>query len=61
MAAGKNGKIRQKFGPKTNEKCNESESMLKSLRKHNNQIAKELSDIVVYLQVKLVKQYLFNL
>lgn len=54
MATGKSGKIRQRFGSKSNEKCNESESKLKSLRKHNNQIAKELSDIVVYLQVRLV-------
>ncbi|VVC34658.1 Hypothetical protein CINCED_3A005174 [Cinara cedri] len=46
----KSGRIRQRFGSKINEKHNENEPKFKSLRKYNSQIAKELSNIVIYLQ-----------
>lgn len=49
MRIDKVGRIRYRFGSKSNEKCAEDD--VQKYKKHNSQIAKELSDIVIYVQV----------
>jgi len=50
-------KFGKKFGSKSNDKCAGDEKF----KKHNSQIAKELSDMVIYTQVNLLHWPLGNI